>query len=120
MGFGSCRSTKVLLLNAHHRFARLSWAREYRGWSVDDLKQVAWSDDSDYLTPTGDHLHPFMLFCYLHGNGVLQQDNCTSHKSRLATGWLDEHSFDFSVINWLPRSPELNLMSIFGMFSNKA
>ncbi|GFU08684.1 transposable element Tcb2 transposase [Trichonephila clavipes] len=37
-----------------------------------------------------------------------QQGNCTSHKSQLATGWLDEHSSDFSVINWPPRSPELN------------
>ncbi|GFX60090.1 DDE_3 domain-containing protein [Trichonephila clavipes] len=41
-------------------------------------------------------------------NGVFQQDNCTFHKSRLATGWLDEHSSDFSVINWPPRSPDLN------------
>ncbi|GFV71964.1 transposable element Tcb2 transposase [Trichonephila clavipes] len=49
-----------------------------------------------------------MLFCYPHGNGVFQQDNCTSHKSRLATGWLDEHFSDFSVKNWPPRSPVLN------------
>ncbi|GFY12206.1 transposable element Tcb2 transposase [Trichonephila clavipes] len=47
----------------------------------------------------GDHLHPLMLFCYPHGNGVFQQDNCTSHKSRFATSYLDEHSSDFSVIN---------------------
>ncbi|GFY24612.1 transposable element Tcb2 transposase [Trichonephila clavipes] len=49
-----------------------------------------------------------MLFCYPHGNGVFQQNNCNSHKSRFATGWLDEHSFDLSVINWPPRSPDLN------------
>ncbi|GFT82122.1 transposable element Tcb2 transposase [Trichonephila clavipes] len=30
------------------------------------------------------------------------------HKFRLATGCLDEHSSDFSVINWPPRSPVLN------------
>ncbi|GFT93128.1 transposable element Tcb2 transposase [Trichonephila clavipes] len=36
------------------------------------------------------------------------QDNCTSHESWLATGWLDEHSSDFSVINCPPRSPYLN------------
>ncbi|GFU87836.1 DDE_3 domain-containing protein [Trichonephila clavipes] len=23
-------------------------------------------------------------------------------------GWLDEHSFDFSVINWSPRGPDLS------------
>ncbi|GFY18734.1 transposable element Tcb2 transposase [Trichonephila clavipes] len=49
-----------------------------------------------------------MLFCYPQGNRVFQQDNCTSHKSRLYTGWLDEHSSDFSVIKWLSRSPNLN------------
>ncbi|GFT16641.1 transposable element Tcb2 transposase [Trichonephila clavipes] len=31
-----------------------------------------------------------------------------SHKFRLATGSLDEHSFDFYVINWSPRIPDLN------------
>ncbi|GFX27102.1 transposable element Tcb2 transposase [Trichonephila clavipes] len=39
--------------------------------------------------------------------------NCTSHKSRRGTGWLYEHSSDFSVINWLPRSPDLNLIDPF-------
>ncbi|GFU65906.1 transposable element Tcb2 transposase [Trichonephila clavipes] len=54
----------------------------------------------------GDHLHPLMLFFYPHGNGV--GDNCTSPKSRLVTGFLQELSSDFSVINWSPRSPDLN------------
>ncbi|GFY06284.1 DDE_3 domain-containing protein [Trichonephila clavipes] len=71
-----------------------------------------------YVELLGDHFHPFMLFVYPHGNGVFQQDNCTSHKSRLATGSLDEHSSDFSVINWAPRSPDLNhfehLWDVFG------
>ncbi|GFV14185.1 transposable element Tcb2 transposase [Trichonephila clavipes] len=53
-----------------------------------------------YVELLGDHLHPFMLFRY--------RDNCTSHKSRLVSGWLDEHSSDFSVINWPPGSPDLN------------
>ncbi|GFW77698.1 transposable element Tcb2 transposase [Trichonephila clavipes] len=39
-----------------------------------------------YLLLLGDHLHLLTLLCYPHGNGVFQQDNCTSHKSRLATG----------------------------------
>ncbi|GFX78664.1 transposable element Tcb2 transposase [Trichonephila clavipes] len=61
-----------------------------------------------YVELLGDHPHPFMLFCYPHGNGVFQQDNYTSNKSRLATGWLDEYSSDFSVINWPPRISDLN------------
>ncbi|GFU85476.1 transposable element Tc1 transposase [Trichonephila clavipes] len=58
----------------------------------------------------GDHLYPFLLFCYPHGNGVFQQDNCTSHKSQLATGWLNVHSSYFSVISWPPRSLDINLI----------
>ncbi|GFS96831.1 transposable element Tcb2 transposase [Trichonephila clavipes] len=54
------------------------------------------------------HLHSFMLLYYLHGNGVFQQNNCISHKSRLTTGRLDEHPSDCFVINGPPRSPELN------------
>jgi len=169
MGFGSRRPTRVPLLNARHRAARLAWAREHRDWSVEDWKRVAWSDESRFrlmnadgrlriwrqaheaMDPTcqvgtvqghggsilvwgvfswhclgslvcvptsvnairyvellSDHLHPFMLFCYPRGDGVFQQDNCSSHRSRLATAWLDEHSSDFSVFNWPPRSPDLN------------
>ncbi|GFU99657.1 transposable element Tcb2 transposase [Trichonephila clavipes] len=29
-------------------------------------------------------------------------------QSRLATGWLDKHSCNICVINWTPRSPDLN------------
>ncbi|GFV64919.1 transposable element Tcb2 transposase [Trichonephila clavipes] len=61
-----------------------------------------------YVELLGDHPHSFMLLCYTHGNGVFQQDNCTSQKSQLDTGWLDGHSSDFFGINWLPRSPDLN------------
>ncbi|GFT30235.1 HTH_Tnp_Tc3_2 domain-containing protein [Trichonephila clavipes] len=61
-----------------------------------------------YAEFLGYHLHSFMLFCYPHGNLVFHQDNCTSHKSRLATSWLHEHCFDFSVIIWSPRSQDLN------------
>ncbi|GFW21024.1 uncharacterized protein TNCV_2702641 [Trichonephila clavipes] len=42
-----------------------------------------------YVELLGNHLHPFMLFCYPNTNGVFQQDNSSSHKSRLATaGWM--------------------------------
>ncbi|GBM04891.1 hypothetical protein AVEN_252830-1 [Araneus ventricosus] len=180
MGFGSRRPTRVTLLNARHRAARLAWAREQREWTLDDWKRVAWSDKSSFrllqadvglriwrqaheamdpacqvgtvqghggsimvwgvlswqilgslvLVPTslneiryvkllGDHLHPFMLYCHAHGNGVLQQDNRTSRRSRLATAWLDEHSSDFSVMNWPPRSPTLILLSTWRMFWRK-
>ncbi|GFV16150.1 transposable element Tc1 transposase [Trichonephila clavipes] len=52
----------------------------------------------------GDHLHSFRQFSYPQGYGVFQQDNCTFHMSWLATGWLDEHSSDFSFMNLAPRT----------------
>ncbi|GFV20240.1 transposable element Tcb2 transposase [Trichonephila clavipes] len=57
-----------------------------------------------------------MLLRYPHGNVVFHKYNCTFHKSQLATGWLDEHSSDFSVLKWLPRSPDLNPNDHFGDF----
>ncbi|GFU02410.1 transposable element Tcb2 transposase [Trichonephila clavipes] len=57
-----------------------------------------------YVELLGDHLHPFMLFYYPHGNGVFNRDKCASHNSQLATGPLDERSSDVSAINW----PDLN------------
>ncbi|GFY19602.1 HTH_Tnp_Tc3_2 domain-containing protein [Trichonephila clavipes] len=38
MGYGSRRPKRIPLLNALHRAARLSWAREDRDWSVEDWK----------------------------------------------------------------------------------
>ncbi|GFW38941.1 transposable element Tc1 transposase [Trichonephila clavipes] len=70
-----------------------------------------------YVESLGYNLHLFMLFCYPYGNRVFQQDNCIYHKTRLTTDWLDEHSSDFSVINWTPRNPDLypieNLLDVF-------
>ncbi|GFS53735.1 transposable element Tc1 transposase [Trichonephila clavipes] len=47
-GLGSLRPTRIPLLNARHRAARFAWAREHRDWSVEDWKQVAWSDESRF------------------------------------------------------------------------
>ncbi|GBM24225.1 hypothetical protein AVEN_22563-1 [Araneus ventricosus] len=34
MGFWSRRVTRIPLLNAHHRAARLAWARQHREWTL--------------------------------------------------------------------------------------
>ncbi|GFU40952.1 HTH_Tnp_Tc3_2 domain-containing protein [Trichonephila clavipes] len=39
-----------------------------------------------YVELLRDHLYSNMLLCYRLGNGVFQQENFTSHKSKLATG----------------------------------
>ncbi|GFU78487.1 transposable element Tcb1 transposase [Trichonephila clavipes] len=58
MGFGSRRPTRVPLLNARHRPARLAWARERRDWIVEDWKRVAWSDESEGTMDRRSRSHP--------------------------------------------------------------
>ncbi|GFW31817.1 transposable element Tc1 transposase [Trichonephila clavipes] len=105
MGFGSRRPMRVvLLLNA----VRLSRARENRGW-----KQVAWSDESrlQVLNAYGSlrkwrQAHEAMdLACQ-----VVEFPSKTTASLLspcwLLAGWMSLP--DFSVINWSPRSPDLN------------
>ncbi|GBM30309.1 hypothetical protein AVEN_204671-1 [Araneus ventricosus] len=48
----------------------------------------------------------------VHSDGLaqFQQDNATPHASRVATNWLQEHSFDFRHFHWPPKSPEMNII----------
>ncbi|KFM59538.1 Transposable element Tc1 transposase, partial [Stegodyphus mimosarum] len=48
LGYASRRPTRGPLLTARHRLQRLSWAREHIGWSLNEGKTVAWSDESRF------------------------------------------------------------------------
>lgn len=72
-----------------------------------------------YVELLGDHLNPFKSSCHPHGNRAFLKDNFSSNRFRTVTAWLDEQSFDFSATNWLPRSPDLNLINTSGMFWRK-
>ncbi|GBL70882.1 hypothetical protein AVEN_73727-1 [Araneus ventricosus] len=50
MGLCSRRPTRVPLLTKRHRQLSLQWAREHRGWTMDDeWKRVTWSDETRFL-----------------------------------------------------------------------
>ncbi|GFV91664.1 HTH_Tnp_Tc3_2 domain-containing protein [Trichonephila clavipes] len=57
MGFTRRRPTRVPLLNARHRTARLAWTREHIDWSVEDWKLVAWSDESRFRLLNANERH---------------------------------------------------------------
>ncbi|GFX29877.1 transposable element Tc1 transposase [Trichonephila clavipes] len=99
MDFGNRRPTRVKLLHARHRAARLAWVREHRDRSAEDWKREAWSDESQFILLNVDGR--VRIWCQAHEamDPACQQDNCTSHKSLLATSWLDEYSSDLTVIN---------------------
>ncbi|GFS78679.1 transposable element Tc1 transposase [Trichonephila clavipes] len=102
------RPTRVPWLNARHRVARLAWAKEHSDWSIEDWKRVARNDESRLQLLIADGRLRIWRQAHESVDPACQQDFCTSQKCRLPTGWLDEHFSDFSVINWPPRSPDLN------------
>ncbi|GFX11552.1 transposable element Tcb2 transposase [Trichonephila clavipes] len=61
------------------------------------------------LKVLSDHLHQFMSIAHSNGLGEFQQDNATSHTSRIATYWLQEHSSEFRHFRWPPKSPDMNI-----------
>lgn len=51
VAYGSTESAaKVHSCNdKHHRQQHLQWVHEQRNWTIEELKKVAWSDDSYFL-----------------------------------------------------------------------
>ncbi|GBN50188.1 hypothetical protein AVEN_199538-1 [Araneus ventricosus] len=72
-----------------------------------------------YVKFPSDHLHLFMPFEHSDGFEQLQHDNATTHASRVATVWLQEHFSDFRYFHWPPFCPfflpfSLNKKSMVG------
>ncbi|GBN91396.1 hypothetical protein AVEN_107729-1 [Araneus ventricosus] len=44
------------------------------------------------------------------GGASVMHDNATPHASRVATKWLQEHSSDFRLFHWPPKSPDMNII----------
>ncbi|GBN81596.1 Glycine receptor subunit alpha-3, partial [Araneus ventricosus] len=63
-----------------------------------------------YFSILSDHLHSFMSVVHSDGLGQSQQDNVTPHASRVATKWLQEHSYNFRHFHWPPKFPEMNII----------
>ncbi len=49
MGYSSRRPHRVPLLSAKNRKRRLQFAQAHQNWTIEDWKNVAWSDESRFL-----------------------------------------------------------------------
>ncbi len=49
MGYSSRRPHQVPLLSAKNRKRRLQFAQAHQNWTIEDWKNVAWSDESQFL-----------------------------------------------------------------------
>ncbi len=54
MGYSSRRPHRVPLLSAKNRKLRIQFAQAHRNWTVEDWKNVAWSDESRFLLQHSD------------------------------------------------------------------
>ncbi|GFT50561.1 transposable element tcb2 transposase [Trichonephila clavipes] len=52
-------------------------------------------------------MHSFMFIVHSDGLGEFQQDTATPYTSRIATEWLQVHSFQFRHFSWPPKSPHM-------------
>ncbi|GFT86590.1 transposable element Tc1 transposase [Trichonephila clavipes] len=104
----NCKGQLALTVRGERRLrriaARLAWAREHRDWSVEFWKRVAGSNESRFRLLNADG----RLRIWRQAHGAIDP----ACQSLLATGWLDEHSSDFYIINWSPRSADLNRIEL--------
>ncbi len=56
MGYSSRRPHRVLLLSAKIRKQRLRFTQDHQNWTIEDWKNVVWSDESRFLLQHSDGL----------------------------------------------------------------
>ncbi|GFU92668.1 DDE_3 domain-containing protein [Trichonephila clavipes] len=66
--------------------------------------------DEMYINILFDHLHPFMSIMHSDGFREFQQDNATTHTSRIATEWLQKYSSEIRHFRSPPKSPYMNII----------
>ncbi|GBM99251.1 hypothetical protein AVEN_63975-1 [Araneus ventricosus] len=55
------------------------------------------------------YLKPFM-----DNDGNFQDDNVSCHWAQIVRNWFEERSGQFQRMVWLPRSPDMNPIKIYG------
>ncbi len=86
MGYSSRGPHRVPLLSAKNRKRRLQFTQAHQIRTIEDCKNVAWSDKSHataYLSIVADHVHPFMTTVYQSSDGYFQQKNLPCHKAHI-------------------------------------
>ena len=114
---------KKPLLRPRHRAQRIAFARKYQNWTVEDWRQVVWSDETKVclLGPSGrpycwrrqggplleHHVLPTLEWYGLEkGKTVFRHDNDPKHKAKATMQWLSDSGP--SVLDWPSQPPDLN------------
>ncbi len=72
MDYSSRRPHRVPLLSAKNRKRMLQFVQAQQNWTIEDWKNIAWSDESRFL---------------LSSDGYFQQDSAPCHKAQIISDW---------------------------------
>ncbi len=111
MGYSSRRPHRVLLLSAKNRKRRIQFAQAHQNWTIEDWKNVAWSDESRFLLQHSggrvriwrkehESMDPSCLVSTVQagaGGGVMVGDILLAHFGL-------EHILNISIPLWLQRT----------------
>ena len=70
----------------------------------------AWLDPQQGLP---DHVHPMVQALFPDGDGIFQDDNAPMHTAYVLKNWYEENESWLEHMEWLPRSPDLNIVEHF-------
>ncbi len=130
MSSSSRRPHRVPLRSDKNSTRRIQFTQTHQNWTIEDWKNVAWSDESWFmlqhsddgvriwrkehesmdpssLSIVSDHVHPFMTTVH-HLLMYFQQDNAPCHKAQIISDWFLEHDNEFTLLKRPPQSPDLN------------
>ncbi len=120
MGYSSRRPHRVPLRSAKNRKRRLQFTQAHQNWTIEDWKNVAWSDESQFLLRHSDgrvriwrkehesmdlsclvsrvQVHHFMTTVHPSSDDYFQQDNAPCHKAQIISDWFLEHDNEFTLL----------------------
>ncbi len=96
MGFSSRRPHRVPLLSAKNRKRRLQFAQAHQNWTIEDWRNVAWSDESRFMQRQSDgriwrkvheSMEPSFLVSTVQAGGGGVGDIFLAHFGPLSTNW---------------------------------
>ena len=69
-----------------------------------------WDQQRELPEHFGDRVHPMVQTLFSDGDGIFQDDNAPIDIADVINNWYEEHESELEHMEWLPQSPDLNIM----------
>ncbi len=103
MGYSSRRPHWVPFLSVKNRKLRLQWAWTHQNWTIEDWKNVAWSDESRFLRQ---HLDGGVKIWLKQHESM--DPSCLVSTVQAGSSGVIKNNSEFTVLKQPPQSPDLN------------